>query len=105
MVPNYSHYGAVRCDDLATTDELHRFYSLYFTGGYTYDRRYSANFSYRIDKTDLFGADTKFRGRPLWSAGLSWNIHNEDFMSGNEWIDILKLRSSYGLTGNIDQNV
>ena len=103
--PNYSLYGALLGDDFATTDELHRFYSLYFTGGYTYDRRYSANFSYRIDKTDLFGADPKFRGRPLWSAGLSWNIHNEDFMSGNEWIDILKLRSSYGLTGNIDQNV
>ena len=103
--PNYTLYGAPTGDDFTTTDELHRFYSLYFTGGYTYDRRYSATFSFRVDKTDLFGADPKFRGRPLWSTGLSWNLHNEEFLKDNSWIDILKLRFSYGLMGNIDQTV
>ncbi len=61
--------------------------------------------AYRVDKTDLFGADPKYRGRPLWSAGASWNLQNEDFMKGLKWIDVLKLRASYGLTGNIDQSV
>lgn len=90
----------------ATSEVLHRYYSLYFNGGYTYDRRYSVQLSVRLDKTDLFGADPEFRGRPLWSAGLSWNIHNEKFMKGTgEWLDALKLRASYGLTGNIDQSV
>ena len=103
--PNYSIYGAPTGSDFITTDELHRFYSLYFTGGYTYDRRYSATFSFRVDKTDLFGADPKFRGRPLWSTGLSWNLHNEEFLKDNSWIDILKMRFSYGLMGNIDQTV
>lgn len=63
-----------------TTDILHRFYSLYFNANYTYASRYSASVSVRVDKADLFGADPKYRGRPLWSAGLSWNIHNESFM-------------------------
>lgn len=88
-----------------TSDILHRFYSLYFTADYTYDHRYSASFSYRKDKTDLFGADPKFRGRPLWSVGASWNLQNEAFMKPITWINVLKLRASYGLTGNIDSSV
>lgn len=102
---NYSMFGAPDSGDFTTSDVLHRFYSLYFTGNYTYDKRYSASVSYRVDKTDLFGADPKFRGRPLWSIGASWNIHNEDFMKQYAWIDALKLRASYGLTGNIDSSV
>lgn len=102
---NYSLFGAPESRDFTTSDVLHRFYSLYFTGNYTYDRRYSASVSYRVDKTDLFGADPKFRGRPLWSVGASWNIHNEEFMKQYSWIDALKLRASYGLTGNIDSSV
>lgn len=102
---NYYLYGAPGGDDFSTTDVLHRFYSIYFNGNYTYNSRYSASFSYRVDKTDLFGADPKFRGRPLWSAGLSWNVHDEDFMKDYKWVDVLRLRGSYGLTGNIDQDV
>lgn len=102
---NYYMYGAPDGSEFTTSDVLHRFYSYYLTGGYTYDHRYSASFSYRVDKTDLFGADPKFRGRPLWSVGASWNLHNERFMKKYGWIDVLKLRLSYGLTGNIDQTV
>ena len=102
---NYTMAGAPDDADFSTTDVLHRFYSIYFTGNYVYDRRYSASVSYRVDKTDLFGADPKFRGRPLWSVGASWNIHNESFMKEYTWIDALKLRASYGLTGNIDSTV
>lgn len=101
----YKAYGAPDANSFTTSDILHRFYSLYFSGNYTYDSRYSASFSYRVDKTDLFGADPEFRGRPLWSVGGSWNIHNEAFMKQYEWLDALKLRASYGLTGNIDSSV
>lgn len=102
---DYSMYGAPDGSSFTTSDVLHRFYSLYFTGGYVYDSRYAASVSFRVDKTDLFGADPKFRGRPLWSAGLSWNMHNEAFMKNVKWLNVLKLRVSYGLTGNIDQNI
>ena len=103
---SYSPAGALPSEeDFKTQDVLHRFYSLYANANYTYDSRYAAQFSYRVDKTDLFGADPKYRGRPLWSAGASWNLQNEDFMKGLKWIDVLKLRASYGLTGNIDQSV
>lgn len=102
----YSPQGLMPTEyDFSTSENLHRFYSLYATAGYTYDSRYSASLSYRVDKADLFGADPEFRGRPLWSAGLSWNVGNETFMKKYDWVDALKIRASYGLTGNIDQSV
>lgn len=103
MGTNYPVYGAPSSFD--TSDTLHRFFSYYFTANYVYDTRYSVAASYRVDKTDLFGTDPKFRGRPLWSAGASWNAHNEAFLRETTWIDVLKLRASYGLTGNIDSSV
>ncbi len=102
---NYAPTGATSSDDFKTSDVLHRFYSVYFNGDYTYDSRYTASFSYRVDKADLFGADPKYRGRPLWSVGASWNMQNEAFMKNIKWINVLKFRASYGLTGNIDQSV
>lgn len=101
----YNMYGAPDADDFKTTDILHRFYSIYFTGNYVFDNRYAVSGSWRIDKTDLFGADPKFRGRPLWSIGASWNAHNESFLRDYVWISALKPRLSYGLTGNIDSSV
>lgn len=91
--------------NFSSSDILHRFYSIYFTGNYVYDSRYAISGSWRVDKTDLFGADPKYRGRPLWSIGASWNIHNENFLNEQTWISVLKPRFSYGLTGNIDSTV
>lgn len=100
---DYGVYGAP--SDFDTSDVLHRYYSYYFTANYVYDSRYSLFGSYRVDKTDLFGTDPKFRGRPLWSVGASWNAHNEAFLKPIDWINVLKLRASFGLTGNIDSSV
>ena len=98
-------YGAPTNDSFTTGDILHRFYSVYFTGNYVYDTRYTLTGSFRIDKADLFGADPKFRGTPLWSIGLGWNLHNEAFLRDTDWLDALKLRASYGITGNIANDV
>lgn len=100
---NYPVYGAP--SSFNTSDVLHRYYSYYFTANYVYDGRYGVSGSYRVDKTDLFGTDPKFRGRPLWSVGASWNAHNESFLKSYTWLNALKLRASYGLTGNIDSSV
>lgn len=102
---DFPMYGAPESNSFATSHILHRFYSLYGIANYVYDSRYAVALSCRLDKTDLFGADPKFRGRPLWSVGLSWNIQNEPFMREYLWVNVLKLRASYGLTGNIAQNI
>ncbi len=100
---NYTPYGAF--SDFNTTDVMHRFFSYYFTANYVYASRYGVSGSYRVDQADLFGADPKFRTRPLWSVGASWNAHNENFLKAVKWLNVLKLRASYGLTGNIDSSV
>ena len=99
-------YSGVRrkSELLTVTDVLHRYVSAYLNAGYTYDNLYSVNASVRMEQADLFGTDPKYRYRPLWSIGLSWNVSNEPFMQAYEWVDMLKLRMTYGITGNVDQN-
>lgn len=65
---------------------------------YTYDNRYYADFSYRIDGSSEYGSNKKFA--PFWSIGLGWNLHNEHFMKDVKWLYNLKLRASYGETGS-----
>lgn len=67
---------------------------------YTYDNRYFADFSYRLDGSSGLGSDKLFA--PFWSAGAGWNIHNEGFtksLQESGAISQLKLRGSIGLTG------
>jgi TonB-linked SusC/RagA family outer membrane protein len=70
---------------------------------YTYDRRYNVFSSIRKDFADVYGLATEFRGSPFASVGLSWNLNNERFMAKYVDINSLKLRASYGYTGNIYQ--
>lgn len=86
------------------TEILHRYFSVFSTASYTYLSKYNITGSYRVDRADLFGVDPKYKNRPLWSAGLGWNISNEDFMKEVKWVNMLKLRTTYGINGNIDQS-
>ncbi|MCM1050693.1 MAG: SusC/RagA family TonB-linked outer membrane protein [Paenibacillus sp.] len=90
-------------DNTVIPEVLHRYASGYFNATYTYDNRYNVFGSFRKDYADVYGLNSKFRGKPLWSVGAGWNIHNEDFIRGITWINFLKLRYSYGVTGNIYQ--
>lgn len=89
---------------LQVNDVKHRYVSAYFNVGYSYDVRYALNASVRVEQADLFGTDPKYRYRPLWSVGGSWNVSNEAFMKEITWVDLLKLRATYGITGNVDQS-
>lgn len=79
---------------------VNRFVSIYGNAGYTYDGRYTATGSLRWDRSNLWGTNSKYQNKPLWSVGGSWNIHNEDFFNLS-WLNMLKLRFSYGIGGNI----
>ncbi|MEE9348838.1 MAG: TonB-dependent receptor, partial [Flavobacteriaceae bacterium] len=86
------------------SEVTNRYFSFYTNAAYTYNRKYSLTGSVRIDQTNLFGTDPKYQYRPLWSVGGSWLISGEDFMDNTEWVNYLKLRTSYGVSGNVDQN-
>ncbi|MFB6318546.1 SusC/RagA family TonB-linked outer membrane protein [Saccharicrinis sp. FJH54] len=65
---------------------------------YNFDGKYYLQASYRRDGSSRFGSDTKWGN--FYSVGASWNIHEENFMDNVEWVDLLKLRASYGINGN-----
>ncbi len=81
-----------------------RFISTFFNGSYTYKKRYTVSGSARKDASNLFGVKTNQKGVPLWSAGVLWNISNENFYN-TKFLPILKLRATYGVNGNIDKSV
>lgn len=69
-----------------------------FRGNYVYNERYLATFTVRRDGYSAFGEDSKFGVFP--SFALGWNIANEQFMDNMDEINVLKLRTSYGVNGN-----
>lgn len=72
--------------------------SYFLRFAYTYKDRYSATVTGRVDGSSKFGANNKYAFFP--SAGLAWNVSQEDFLKDNNYISNLKLHTSYGLTGN-----
>lgn len=72
--------------------------SYFLRFAYTYKDRYSATVTGRVDGSSKFGKNNKYAFFP--SAGLAWNISQEDFLKDNALISNLKLHTSYGLTGN-----
>ncbi len=77
-----------------------RFFSLYGNASYNYDGRYILHGSVRIDQSNLFGTDPKYRYKPLWSGGLRWRVAEEEFFNKSV-VNRLDLQCSYGINGNI----
>lgn len=77
-----------------------RFASFYADGTYLYNNRYALTGSIRIDQSNLFGTDPEYRYKPFYSIGANWSMHREDFMQKFDWLNILKLRTAYGVNGN-----
>lgn len=76
--------------------------SFYLTLNYAYDNRYLLDASYRADGSSIFGVNNLFTN--TWSVGLAWNLHNEAFMRGIDWLTMLKIRGSMGNPGNQNFN-
>ena len=72
--------------------------SYFLRFAYTYKDRYSATVTGRIDGSSKFGDNNKYAFFP--SAGLAWNVSQEDFLKDSNLISNLKLHTSYGLPGN-----
>ena len=65
---------------------------------YTYADRYLASLTMRYDGSSRFGRNNRYGTFP--SVSLGWRISEEPFMQRMEWLDNLKLRASWGQTGN-----
>ncbi|WP_321308538.1 TonB-dependent receptor [Marinifilum fragile] len=87
FIPNVSGYKSER-----------NLFSIFSILNYTYDSKYSFYGSLRRDGSSAFGENNKYA--VLYSLGFTWNMAEEAFMSNLGWVNNLKLRASYGTTGN-----
>ncbi|MEH0155615.1 SusC/RagA family TonB-linked outer membrane protein [Limibacter armeniacum] len=84
-------------------ESFNNFLSWYATAAYTFREKYTVNANARIDGSNRFGANTKAKFKPLWSAGFNWQIHKEAALDNLDWLNSLVLRGSYGVQGNISE--
>jgi TonB-linked SusC/RagA family outer membrane protein len=81
----------------------------YATADYHFMNKYFVSFNIALDGSSRFGADVsdgpKISGKPFGvfpSVGAAWLISSENFMADTDLIELLKVRVSYGITGNDD---
>ena len=67
---------------------------------YNYAEKYLVSVSLREDGSTRFGVNNKWATFPAVSLG--WRISQEEFLKGASWVDELKLRAGFGMTGNQD---
>ncbi|MFT4031329.1 MAG: TonB-dependent receptor [Siphonobacter sp.] len=82
----------------STTISDYTFVSQFITGDINYKNRYVVSGSFRRDGSSRFSPNNKYGN--FWSAGVSWNVDQENFMQNLSFINQFKLRSSYGVNGN-----
>lgn len=86
------------------TRRNYRFISYYSNASYDYKSRYLLSGSLRWDASNIYGVKTNQKGVPLWSLGVAWHLDKERFFN-NSIIDKLKLRTTYGSSGNTNTTV
>ena len=85
-------------DDVASARNMNRLISFYARANYSYEERYMLTAMIRRDGSTKFGANNKWGTFPSVSA--AWGISQENFMKDVSFVDDLKLRVGYGVTGN-----
>ena len=92
----YNEAGDIRSTAIAS-DERHTLISWYGRINYNYDSRYLLTATVRKDGTSRFSPENRWGTFP--SVALAWRLSQESFMKGISFMDDLKLRASYGVTG------
>ena len=70
---------------------------------YAFDNKYLVSLSMRRDGSSVFGKGLKYGNFPAASVG--WNVSKESFLNESDFVNNLKLRVSYGVTGNDRLNI
>lgn len=67
---------------------------------YDFRSKYILDLSVRRDGSSRFGSNNRYGN--FYSVGLGWNLHSESFIRNLSFVNILRLRGSYGTSGNFD---
>ena len=74
--------------------------SAYASVSYSYYNYFTANVNGRVDGSNGFGDQSNDKLLPIWSASANWNISEHSWMA-RPWIDLLRLKFSFGYQGNM----
>lgn len=97
-------YQFTSLNNAATPASVGEFFSGFRRNGffgklnYGFDRKYLFAFTLRRDGSSRFGSDNQYG--TFWGISGAWNIDQENFLKNSNVINSLKLRASYGSTGN-----
>lgn len=80
-----------------------RFAGFLLTAAYAFREKYILNGTVRYDGSNRLGKSKNARYLPTWNISGAWNIDRESFMDFS-WLDLLKLRATYGLSANLGPN-
>lgn len=98
----YPNTSTAEADEGAYGYNARTLMSFFGIADYSFDSKYYAQASIRYDGSSLFGANNQWG--LFWSASGSWNLHNESWLKDVSWLNLLKLRLSYGVNGNDNIN-
>jgi hypothetical protein len=86
------------------TDNVKNYVSWLGLASYAYKGKAMLNGNIRMDGSNQFGDNPKYRFLPVWSVSGRYILTEEEFLSDNPVLSYFALRASYGLQGNVDKN-
>lgn len=93
-------YAAEQTQKAGVSSDKSRLLGLLASVNYSYNNVYLFDGSFRLDGSSKFGKDKRFA--PFWSLGVGVNVHNYSWLKDHWLISTLRMRGTYGVTGNVN---
>ena len=97
---NSPTYAAEQTRKSAVSSDKSRLLGMLASLNYSYNNVYLLDASFRLDGSSKFGEDKRFA--PFWSVGAGVNFHNYSWLKDNWLVSLLRVRGTYGVTGNVN---
>ncbi|GAA4234321.1 SusC/RagA family TonB-linked outer membrane protein [Postechiella marina] len=99
--PNFIRFLDSRGEEYFDVEETsQRGWGVFSNLAYSYDSRYVINGTYTYTGDNRTGESKTARYLPTWNISGAWNMHNEKFLENADWLNLLKVKSTYGLSGS-----
>lgn len=86
------------------TDNVKNYVSWIGSATYSYKDKWVANANIRMDGSNQFGDNPKYRFLPIWSVAGKYTLTQENFLKDHPVLSLLSVRGSYGIQGNVDKS-
>lgn len=99
--PDFIRYLDQRDEKYFTINNTrNRSWGVFLNAGYSFNRKYIFNATFRYDGDNRTGKSRQARYLPTWNISGAWNIDREPWAKNISWLNRLKLKSTYGLSGD-----